>query len=63
MSDIILNVKIFFFVFAILCVIRDIYGFCKVLVLQEGKYEMTNKRLLVVGVSLSYIMTLLINGF
>ena len=52
---------LFVFIFCCLIVIKEIYDF--VIGVIKGEYEITTKRLIILGVSLSYIITVLITGF
>lgn len=52
---------LFAFVFCCLIVLKELFGFVKGVV--RGAYEISNKRLTILGVSLSYIITVLITGF
>lgn len=52
---------LFVFIFCCLLVIREIYNF--VVGIIKGEYEISTKRLTILGVSLSYIITVLITGF
>lgn len=61
--NLLLGIKIFIFVFALLIVIRDAYNFLKVLKLKEGKYDASEKNLILLGSSISYIITMLVIGF
>jgi hypothetical protein len=63
MDNLILNIKVFVFIFCILCIIRDTYGILKILKLKEGKYSLSTERLFLLGGSISYVLTMLIMGF
>lgn len=52
---------IFAFVFCCLIVVKEIFSFVKGVV--RGQYEISNKRLTILGISLSFIITVLITGF
>ena len=52
---------LFVFIFCCLIVIKEIYDF--VIGVIKGEYEITTKRLIILGISLSYIITVLITGF
>ncbi len=56
-------VSIFLFVFASLYIVKTIYAFCKVLWLKYGKVESGKYDDLFFGLSLSYVITMLIIGF
>lgn len=63
MADLILGLKIFFFIYSILIVLKNIYSAIKVLSLREGKMDSSNVQLFLLGSSISYIITLLFIGF
>ena len=52
---------IFLFVFCCLIIVKEIFSFVKGVI--KGEYEISAKRLTILGVSLSYIITVLITGF
>ena len=52
---------LFVFIFCCLIVIKEIYDF--IIGVIKGQYEITRKRLIIFGLSLSYIITVLITGF
>lgn len=52
---------LFVFIFCCLIVIKEIYDF--IIGVIKGEYEITTKRLIIFGLSLSYIITVLITGF
>lgn len=52
---------LFVFIFCCLIVIKEVYDF--VIGVIKGEYEITTTRLLIFGLSLSYIITVLITGF
>lgn len=60
---VLLYLEVFFFIFAILCIIRDFYGLAKVIRLKEGKLDMGSLRIAMLGISISYVITMLILGF
>ena len=62
-DKLLLGIKIFLFIYSILIIIRDLYTFTKVLRLKEGKYDATTLNLILLGSSISYIITMLIIGF
>ena len=55
------KILIFVFIFCCLIVIKEIFNFVKGII--NAKYEIPDKRLIILGVSLSYIITILITGF
>jgi hypothetical protein len=52
---------IFVFIFCCLVTVKEIFNFVKGVI--NGKYEISTKRLIILGVSLSFILTVLITGF
>lgn len=52
---------IFVFIFCCLVTVKEIFNFVKGVI--NGKYEISSKRLIILGVSLSFILTVLITGF
>lgn len=52
---------IFVFIFCCLITIKEIFNFVKGVI--NGKYEISTKRLIILGVSISFILTVLITGF
>lgn len=63
MVKLILGIEIFIFVLSCLNVVQNIFKFFKILWLKQGKFEITNLSKLLLGLSISYIMTQLIIGF
>lgn len=62
-DTLLLGIKIFFFIFAILIIVKDLYSFIKIIRLKEGKYNSTNLNSILLGSSISYVITMLIIGF
>ena len=56
------KLMIFVLVFSVLVVIREIWNFI-VAVIEGGKYEPSAKRLLWLGLAISYIFTIIFTGF
>jgi len=56
------KILFFFLVFAILNVIREAFSFLMAF-LTDSKYGITTRRLFLLGVSLSYIFTIIFTGF
>ena len=52
---------IFAFIFCCLIVVKEIFNFVKGVI--KGEYEISTKRLTILGVSISFILTVLITGF
>lgn len=52
---------LFVFIFCCLIVIKELYNFFVGII--KGEYEIPKKRLTILGISLSYIITVLITGF
>ena len=57
-----LKIMVFFLVFAILIVLREIFDFVIQLV-SNGKYTPGVKRLILAAVAISYIFTIIFTGF
>jgi len=51
---------IFIFVFSILVIIRDTFQIIRVIKMRDGKVDMSNKRVLLLGLSISYVLSILI---
>ena len=63
MVSLLLQLKVFLFILAALVVLIDMFHVVSVFRLKSGKLVSSNKSLWVFGVSLSYILTMLICGF
>lgn len=63
MGELILTLKVFIFVLSCLNIIKNVYGFIKVVRLQQGHFDNGKYGNFCFGLSLSYIITLLIMGF
>lgn len=63
MEKIIFGLEIFFFIFSLLNIIKNIYTFIKVVRLKEGKVDTSLVSEIMFGVSLSFVITMLIIGF
>lgn len=63
MGEIILTIKVFIFIMSCLNIIKNIYNFIKVMRLQQGYFDNGKYGNLFFGLSLSYIITILIMGF
>ena len=63
MLEFILGIKVFIFIFCFLNVIKNIYNFIKVMRLESGSFDNGKYGTIYFGLSLSYILTLLIIGF
>jgi len=61
-ASLLLQLKVFLFIMAILTLIVDIFHVISVFHLKSGKLA-TQNELIVFGVALSYILTMLICGF
>lgn len=55
------KILLFVFIFCCLIVLKETFNFVKGII--NAKYEISNKRTLIFGLSLSYIITILITGF
>jgi hypothetical protein len=56
------KIMVFFLIFAILIVLREIFDFV-IKVITSGKYEPGKKRLILAAVAISYIFTIIFTGF
>lgn len=63
MTEFLLLIKVFIFIFCCLNVIKNVFTFAKVLWTQQGKYDSSTTSQICLGMSLSYILTLIIIGF
>lgn len=63
MGELVLGIKIFIFILSILNILKDVYKFLKVMRKEEGVFDNGKYGSLFFGLSLSYIITLLIIGF
>lgn len=61
-ASLLLQLKVFLFIMAILTVLVDIFHVISVFRLKSGKLA-TQNELLVFGIAVSYILTMLICGF
>lgn len=62
MISLLLQIKVFLFIMAILTIIVDVFHVISVFRLKSGKLA-TKNELIAFGVALSYILTMLICGF
>lgn len=60
--SLLLQIKVFLFIMAVLTIIVDIFHVISVFKLKNGKLA-TQNELIVFGIALSYILTILICGF
>jgi hypothetical protein len=63
MVSLLLQVKVFLFILAALVILIDMFHVVSVFRLKNGKLVSSSKSLWIFGVSLSYILTMLICGF
>lgn len=63
MIEIVCFLKLFIFIFCSLNILKNTYNFIKVMRAQEGYFDNGKYGNLFFGLSLSYIITLLIIGF
>lgn len=57
------RIQLFILIFCVLIVIKNIFNVAKVMYMREGKVESGKWTLLSIGLSISYIMTIIIAGF
>ena len=62
-TNIIYTIEIFIFIFCSLNVLKHLYNFIKVMKQKEGKLESDTTTKVLLGLSISYILTALITGF
>lgn len=63
MLEILLFIKIFMFIFCLLNIIKNVYNIIKIMYLQSGGLTNGKYNTLFFGLSLSYVITILIIGF
>lgn len=63
LTSLILEIKVFLFIMAIFVLIADIFHVASVFLLRSGKIIPSTNSLVIFGISLSYIITMLICGF
>ena len=63
MLHLLTQIEIFFFIFSILYVLKYVVKAAIVIRLEQGKIDNTPIDLILLGASLSYIITMLITGF
>lgn len=63
MVELLLLVKVFIFIFCCLNIIKNVFTFAKVLWTQQGKYDSSTLSQICLGMSISYVLTLIIMGF
>lgn len=54
------GLKVFILFFTLFVIMRNAFAFLKVLYLKQGKYNASERNLLILALSLSYVLTLLI---
>lgn len=59
------KILVFLLIFAILVVVREIVNFVLVMLSEDRaiKFDLTKRRLIILGVSISYIFTIIFTGF
>lgn len=63
MVEIINFIKLFVFIFCCMNILKNTYNFIKVMRMEEGQFNNGKYGNLCFGLSLSYILTMLITGF
>ena len=58
-----LKIAVFLFVFAILFLIKELFLLLRAIFVRADNYKITTLRLIMVGVALSYILTIMFTGF
>lgn len=62
-NNILYTIELFLFVFCCLNIFKNFYQFVKVLYTQNGKIESSTLSTILLGCSISYVITALIIGF
>lgn len=62
-TNILLSLEVFIFVFACLNILKNIYNFVKVYTTRQGKVVNGKYGAIELGISISYVLTALIVGF
>ena len=60
---VIFELKIFVFVFCCLVILKNIFEIAKVMYMKEGRVNSSTLNTVGVGLSVSYVITVLITGF
>lgn len=58
-----LKIAVFLFVFAILFLIKELFLLLRAIFVRADNYKITTLRLIMVGVALSYVLTIMFTGF
>lgn len=58
-----LKIAVFLFVFAILFLVKELFLLLRAIFVRADNYKMTTLRLIMVGVALSYVLTIMFTGF
>lgn len=62
-TNILYTLEVFIFIFCSLNILKNLYNMIKVLRTKEGKMESSTSSIVLLGLSLSYVITALIIGF
>ena len=57
------KIMVFFLIYAILIVLREVFGLVIEIQKPEGHYSPSKTRLILLGVAISYIFTIIFTGF
>ena len=58
-----LKIAVFLFVFAVLFLIKELFLLLRAIFVRADNYKITTLRLIMVGVALSYVLTIMFTGF
>lgn len=58
-----LKIAVFLFVFAILFLVKELFLLLRAIFVRADNYKITTLRLIMVGVALSYVLTIMFTGF
>ena len=58
-----LKIAVFLFVFAVLFLIKELFLLLRAIFVRADNYKITTLRLIMVGVALSYVLTIIFTGF
>lgn len=62
-NNVLYSIEVFILILCILNVLKNIYNIIKVMKIKDGKFSSSKSDTLFLGLSISYIITVLIVGF
>ncbi len=62
-NNILFTIELFIFIFCSLNIFKHFYNLVKVMRTREGKIDTNNLSTILLGLSISYVLTVLITGF